>query len=174
MGIAFSLGAVGQEIHSEQDLPAPSSSTMPKKGYAFQLKEMLDNEEWEKFYKSAPQFLKELSNKLHDKKTKTELNDFIWTLYFVSAAPLYELEVSTDQNWPYNGDEDLLMKSTITGYMVCFDVENASKLLGVSQQHLKNTISIYFASLLHTFKSSLIPDADKQAATFQHNIDEKA
>lgn len=166
------FSAFGQKIQFDKNLWKPDASSFSKKlgEKSSKFKSMLDENQLKEFYNAVQPFFNELNKTRRDKMSCEEVSDLMWCFYLICGAPLYEVDFTTEQAWPYEKDNDILAKTGAAGFITTFDVQSISQITGIKNKYLENINSIYFATILRTLRSNYIPDLQEKMPSLQEEV----
>ncbi len=168
-GCMISVSTFGQRNQFNKNLLKPDARSFSKKlgERSIKFKKMLDENQLKEFYSAVQPFFSELNKMQWDKMSREEVSDLMWCFYLICGAPLYEVDFTTEQTWPYEKDNDILAKTGAASFITTFDIQSISRITGIKNKYLENINSIYFSTILKTLRSSYISDLKEKMPGLQ-------
>lgn len=123
------------------------------------LREMLVNNELEKFYEKAKADLQ--ASSAITELTKDELAERLWILYYISLAPMYPLSLESGGG-RYNNDDDISMKYAACTFLDSIFVEKIANDLDVQVDQIKFLYAEYYSRILKNLRKSYDPLLEKK------------
>lgn len=168
----MSLHISGQTASFGKELIKPDlcqfSSDMGKR--ACKLNTLLGQSDLKNFYHSVQPLFDEINKMDQGSMSGEDWNDVIWFFYLICGAPLYEVDYTTDLEWLYEEDNDILSKIGVAGFIATFDVQSISKMMGIKENCVKNINSIYFSTIKKTLRSKYIVNVEEKITGLQEEM----
>lgn len=123
------------------------------------LREMLVNNELEKFYEKAKADLQ--ASSVTTELTKDELVERLWILYYISLAPMYPLSLESGGE-RYNNDDDISVKYSACTFLDSIFVEKIANDLDVQVDQIKFLYAEYYSRILKNLRESYDPLLEKK------------
>ena len=125
------------------------------------LQVLLEQGKLEKFYQKARQMLKE-NDRMEGKKDPEQLQNELWILRDVAAAPLFWIDEDPDTfiSWKCGKTMDYRVKTTVVRYIATLDMEELSSDLSIPREKLCTLFAGYAANILKTVRNSYDPELD--------------
>ncbi|MEI3558134.1 hypothetical protein [Akkermansia massiliensis] len=151
--------AMGQPSHYlDKDLAKPRDFNVPEDlgKQSAKFKQTLDQGDLKGFYALVRPFFDGMNKLDRSAITREELIDQLWSFYFICGAPLYKVDVTTGDSWPYDDNDDLSAKSGVASFIYTVNIEEASNITGIPERQLKKLGAVYFSSIIKTLRDGYV------------------
>lgn len=158
LGITFIFVAQGGSIAFNRNVSIPmypQDLLEEKVGNSLLLlREMLANNELEKFYEKANAYLQASSATVE--LTKDVLAKRLWILYYVSLAPMYPLSLDSGGG-RYNNDDDISVKYSACSFLDSIFIGKIADDLDIQADQMALLYAEYYSRILKTLRESYDP-----------------
>lgn len=118
------------------------------------LREMLVNNELEKFYEKAKADLQ--TSSATTELTKDELAERLWILYYISLAPMYPLSLESGGG-RYNNDDDISIKYAACTFLDSIFIKKIADDFDIPADQIARLYAEYYSRILKTLRGSYDP-----------------